>query len=60
MTEYKNPKCIWLQPWCAECDAADQNFDTGRLWSEDDPWGKCQDCGRKAVKYVLPKGHVDG
>ena len=27
--------------------------DTGREWCERDVWGKCEECGRPATKYVL-------
>ena len=54
--EFENPKTIWLQPWCYDCEGIGKQFDTGRLWAEDDPWGKCDDCGRKAVKYIIAKG----
>lgn len=47
-----DPKEIWLQPWCDEC--ASEPHGDGRLWCQDDAWGKCEDgCGAPAVKYVL-------
>ena len=44
------PKAIWLQPWCVNCD---NHIGEGRQWREDDVWGKCEDCGKMPVKYVL-------
>jgi len=48
-----NPKEIWLQPWCAECDRNSRQPDTGRLWCQDDVWTKCENCDRRSVRYVL-------
>ena len=40
------PVCaVFLAPACA----AD---DSGRAWAEDDAWGKCPDCGARAVTYA--------
>jgi hypothetical protein len=41
---------IYLQPWCDECDLS---VSEGRMWCQDDAWGKCPDCDRKSVKYIL-------
>lgn len=46
------PKVIWLQPWCIRCKHNDCS-DTGRLWCEDDVWGKCDECGLPSVKYQI-------
>jgi hypothetical protein len=46
-----HPRVIWLQPWCEKCDKLPT--DTGRLWCRDDVWGKCEECGRKAIRYVM-------
>ena len=48
-------KEIWLQPWCDDCESkSDGNRpDLGRLWAVDDPWTKCDECERPAVRYVL-------
>lgn len=46
------PPVIWLQPWCDDCERASA-YDVGRCWSEDDPWGKCTQCDKMPVKYVL-------
>jgi hypothetical protein len=43
---------IWLQPWCNDCELNDAS-DTGRQWCQDDAWGKCDECDRRSVKYVL-------
>lgn len=48
--EYKNPDAIWLQPWCADCDH--HSFREGRQWCQDEVWEKCEECGRKPIKYV--------
>lgn len=48
-----DPKEIWLQPWCDECERHARYPDAGRLWAPDDPWTKCDDCDRKPVRYVL-------
>ena len=48
-----DPKEIWLQPWCDECENA---YNTeGRQWCKDNVWGECDaiDCGEKSVRYVL-------
>lgn len=46
-----DPKEIWLQPWCDGCQRHSGN--QGRLWCEDDVWGKCDECGAPSVKYRL-------
>lgn len=43
---------IWLQPWCKGCEQHAYGTE-GRQWCEDDPWGECEECGRKPVKYVI-------
>ncbi len=50
-----DPKEIYLQPWCADCERASvkSGSDVGRCWAEDDPWTKCDECDRPAVRYVL-------
>ena len=53
--EFENPKTIWLQPWCYDCEGDGKQFDTGRLWAGNDVWGACADCGREAVEYVIGK-----
>jgi predicted nucleic acid-binding Zn ribbon protein len=45
---------IYLQPWCDECERCQERYE-GRMWCQDDAWGECPDCDRKAVKYVLAK-----
>lgn len=52
MSEYKEHKTIWLQPWCRDCERNDFS-DHGRLWCQDEVWGECDDCGAKPIKYVL-------
>ena len=47
-----DPEVIWLQPWCGDCEHNDVS-ETGRLWCRDDVWGKCDQCDRPSVKYVL-------
>lgn len=44
-------KVIWLQPWCAEC-AKHHYADEGRMWCQDDVWGRCEECGAKPVRYI--------
>lgn len=44
MTEYRT---IWLEPGCV----SESNED--RHWAQDDPWGACEDCGQKSVKYII-------
>lgn len=44
MTDH--PK-IWLQPWCAACEASGED----RTWCWDDVYDPC-DCGAKPVQYV--------
>ena len=36
---------IFLQPWCEGCE---NNIFEGREWCQDDAWGECDECGRKA------------
>jgi hypothetical protein len=61
-----DPKTIWLQPWCADCEGSYRS-DEGRLWCEEDTWGQCFDCGVMPVKYILapdqpqkPESEADG
>ena len=56
--KYVHPEFIWLQPWCTDCENSDVQADTGRCWSPDDPWGKCDECGRPAIKYEIVKGQA--
>lgn len=60
-------KQIWLQPLCqlsgepqhrpdSDCvfeDAADDSIEPGRLWCQDNVWGRCAECGARATKYVI-------
>jgi len=46
-----DPKTIWLEPSCNECFHRDTS-DTGRLWCEDNVFEKCNQCGRKPVRYI--------
>ena len=56
-----DPKEIWLQPWCDECERTGIHDSVGpsegRQWCQDDVWGKCDaiDCDQKSVRYVLPR-----
>lgn len=57
MTErFHHPRVIWLQPWCEECD---RNPGDGRMWCHDDVWGTCDDCGKKAIRYVMSQQKVE-
>ena len=53
-----SPKIIWLQPICkgderlCTFDDAGDEESVGRMWSEDNVWGVCDECGAEAVKYV--------
>ena len=47
-----NHPVIWLQPWCEGCERHSA-YNEGRLWCQDDVWGKCDECDEKSVKYVL-------
>lgn len=42
---------IWLQPWCDGCEK--HAYGEGRLWCQDDVWGKCDECDAMPVKYVI-------
>lgn len=44
---------IWLQPWCDGCQFHCRGGDDGRQWCQDDVWGKCDECDRPSVRYVL-------
>src|SRR5208282_5758750 len=53
MTDYQDPKTIWLQPWCDTCDL---HVYEGRQWCEDGSvFDKCEGegCGKMPVKYIL-------
>jgi hypothetical protein len=52
MSERQEHPVIYLQPWCDKCERASGNGD-GRMWFQNDAWGKCDDCDRKFVKYIL-------
>lgn len=45
-------KTIWLQPWCDGCEKNFYGIE-GRMWCQDDVWGKCDECEEKSVKYVI-------
>lgn len=49
-----DPSEIWLQPWCDRCER--NSGEQGRLWCQDDVWGRCDECGASAVKYSLSTG----
>ena len=53
MSEWEDPKVIWLQPWCEGCQR--HSGYEGRNWCDHDVWGKCDECGRKAVRYETRK-----
>lgn len=53
MADWQEHKTIWLQPWCRDCEHHDKQSDTGRLWCQDDVWGKCDECGRPSVKFSI-------
>ena len=44
-------EAIWPQPECMECRNTFPE-DVGRLWASNDPWGKCEACGKPPTKYV--------
>jgi len=48
-----HPRVIWLQPWCSGCDHYART--DGRMWCQDDVWGRCDECGRKAIRYVMSR-----
>ena len=51
-----NPKEIWLQPWCDECEHIWRVSGVMRHWSaKSDEFRQCGkfNCGAKPVKYVL-------
>ncbi len=50
-----DPRTIYLQPWCDECERLSRGGDDGRTWCDHDAWGKCSDCGAKAVRYTTRK-----
>jgi hypothetical protein len=43
------PKVIWLQPWCQECEWANED----RTWCKDNVWEEGCECGQMPVKYEL-------
>jgi len=48
---YQDPKTIWLQPWCGQCDL---HVYEGREWCEDGGvFDKCEGCGKQPVKYII-------
>lgn len=49
---YGHPKELWLAPWCPWCKHSD-NSDTGRQWCEDNVFEDCEECGRRAERYVV-------
>jgi hypothetical protein len=53
-----HPRVIWLQPWCDGCEAHHASGE-GRLWCEDNVWGKCDECGKKAIRYVMSRQKVE-
>ena len=50
-----DPKEIWLQPWCDECERT--SGEPGRLWCDEDVWGRCEaiDCDKPSVLF-MPAG----
>ena len=46
-----DPSEIWLQPWCDGCEKYCYGGE-GRQWCQDDIWGSCGECDKKAIKYV--------
>jgi len=50
-------KEIWLQPWCEKC--ASDPYGAGRQWCQDNVWRECEECGARAVKYVLEPAMAD-
>ena len=57
---WSNPRVVWLQPWCQECETMRQYSD-GRLWCENsNPWPPCEECGKRAVKYTITARDADG
>jgi hypothetical protein len=59
MSDYQEHPVIWLQPWCDVCAEVEYRGE-GRMWCQDDAWGKCDDCDRKSVKYVLCPAQESG
>lgn len=49
----KDPKIIWLEPSCDECENARNRYDDGRTWCQDNVYDPCEYCGRQATKYVI-------
>ena len=52
LEQSEGPNTIWLQPWCEDCEKSSYSPENGRLWCQDDVWGKCEDCDRKSVRYA--------
>ena len=50
-TDLEEYTIIYLQPWCRDC----KNACDDRQWCQDDAWGECEECGRKAVLFVRAK-----
>lgn len=52
-----DPREIYLQPWCRDCEqnqrALRREPHYGREWCTSDEWGRCEECGRTAARYVL-------
>ena len=52
------PDCVWLEPWCEECeDQAWFRERSERQWAEDDVWGQCTDyphfaCRAQSIAYA--------
>lgn len=44
-------RAIWLEPSCVAKSGED------RHWCHDDPWGACEECGTKSVKYIIATEH---
>jgi len=47
MTEYDDPKYIWLEPGCVSCSIYE------RTWCINNVYEPCEECGRKPAKYQL-------
>lgn len=48
----EGPGEIWLQPWCDGCERHCHD-EYGRTWCQDNVYDDCEECGRKAVRYVV-------
>jgi len=49
LSDYQDPKIIWLQPWCDMCELHGYE---GRQWC-DDVFDKCEGCSKMPVKYII-------